>query len=91
MLGFTGKFELNYFFFLMFLCIIIKESDGQGCPFCRAEIKGTESIVVDPFDPRRQHKAGSTGNLVELDEDDEVEEQQHHHTLHASPLIASSS
>lgn len=71
--------------------LVIKESDGQGCPFCRAEIKGTESIVVDPFDPRRQHKAGSTGNLVELDEDDEVEEQQHHHPLHASPLIASSS
>lgn len=51
---------------------------------------------MDPFDPRRQHKAGSTGNLVELDEDDEVEEQphqqqqQHHHALQAVPLIASS-
>jgi E3 ubiquitin-protein ligase CBL len=39
---------------------------------CRAEIKGTEQIVVDPFDPKRQHKAGSTGNLVDLDEDEEV-------------------
>ncbi|XP_078464394.1 E3 ubiquitin-protein ligase CBL-like [Lampetra fluviatilis] len=29
-----------------------QESDGQGCPFCRCEIKGTEPIVVDPFDPR---------------------------------------
>jgi E3 ubiquitin-protein ligase CBL len=27
----------------------------QGCPFCRAEIKGTEQIVVDAFDPKRQH------------------------------------
>lgn len=49
-----------------------QDSEGQGCPFCRAEIKGTEQIVVDPFDPKRQHKAGSTGNLVELDEDEEV-------------------
>uniref|UniRef100_A0A8C7PG50 E3 ubiquitin-protein ligase CBL n=1 Tax=Oncorhynchus mykiss TaxID=8022 RepID=A0A8C7PG50_ONCMY len=29
-----------------------QESDGQGCPFCRCEIKGTEPIIVDPFDPR---------------------------------------
>ncbi|KDR15119.1 E3 ubiquitin-protein ligase CBL-B, partial [Zootermopsis nevadensis] len=49
-----------------------QDSEGQGCPFCRAEIKGTEQIVVDPFDPKRQHKAGSTGNLVDLDEDEEV-------------------
>ncbi|XP_063233891.1 E3 ubiquitin-protein ligase CBL-B isoform X2 [Bacillus rossius redtenbacheri] len=48
-----------------------QDSEGQGCPFCRAEIKGTEQIVVDPFDPKRQHKAGSTGNLVDLDEDEE--------------------
>ncbi|KAF4519507.1 hypothetical protein B566_EDAN010692 [Ephemera danica] len=48
-----------------------QDSEGQGCPFCRAEIKGTEQIVVDPFDPKRQHRASSTGNLVELDDDDE--------------------
>ncbi|XP_077578833.1 E3 ubiquitin-protein ligase CBL [Stigmatopora nigra] len=31
-----------------------QESEGQGtgCPFCRCEIKGTEHIVVDPFDPK---------------------------------------
>ncbi|XP_053408329.1 E3 ubiquitin-protein ligase CBL-B-like isoform X4 [Mercenaria mercenaria] len=29
-----------------------QDSEGQGCPFCRCEIKGTESVVVDPFDPR---------------------------------------
>ena len=27
-----------------------QDSEGQGCPFCRCEIKGTEQIVVDPFD-----------------------------------------
>lgn len=35
------------------------DSEGQGCPFCRAEIKGTEQIVVDPFDPRRTHRSGA--------------------------------
>jgi hypothetical protein len=54
------------------LCICSQDSEGQGCPFCRAEIKGTEQIVVDPFDPRRHNRASSTGNLVDLDEDDEV-------------------
>lgn len=29
-----------------------QDSEGQGCPFCRCEIKGTEPVVVDPFDPR---------------------------------------
>ena len=26
--------------------------------FCRAEIKGTEQIVVDPFDPRKHITVG---------------------------------
>ncbi|XP_013145423.1 PREDICTED: E3 ubiquitin-protein ligase CBL-B [Papilio polytes] len=29
------------------------DSEGQGCPFCRAEIKGTEQVVVDAFVPPR--------------------------------------
>jgi len=29
------------------------EGGGGGCPFCRAEVKGTEQIVVDPFDPTK--------------------------------------
>lgn len=34
--------------------MLFQESEGQGtgCPFCRCEIKGTEPIVVDPFDPK---------------------------------------
>uniref|UniRef100_A0A6P4EKT9 E3 ubiquitin-protein ligase CBL n=1 Tax=Drosophila rhopaloa TaxID=1041015 RepID=A0A6P4EKT9_DRORH len=36
------------------------DSEGQGCPFCRAEIKGTEQIVVDAFDPRKQHNRNVT-------------------------------
>ncbi|KAG8042028.1 hypothetical protein G9C98_000019 [Cotesia typhae] len=40
------------------------DSEGQGCPFCRAEIKGTEQIVVDPFDPRRTHRPGAQSASV---------------------------
>ncbi|CAG9816129.1 unnamed protein product [Phaedon cochleariae] len=48
---------------------------SQGCPFCRAEIKGTEQIVVDPFDPKKSHQRpksvpASTCNAASLDEDD---------------------
>lgn len=39
------------------------ESGGQGCPFCRAEIKSTEQIVVDPFDPK-EVKSASTNSVV---------------------------
>lgn len=40
----------------------------QGCPFCRAEIKGTEQIVVDAFDPQKQHHRN--GRLQVYDDDD---------------------
>ncbi|XP_022915745.1 E3 ubiquitin-protein ligase CBL-B [Onthophagus taurus] len=47
------------------------DSEGQGCPFCRAEIKGTEQIVVDPFDPKKSHKPKSSNSgTATIDEDD---------------------
>lgn len=41
-----------------------QESEGQGtgCPFCRCEIKGTEPIVVDPFDPK-DNSGGSSKSI----------------------------
>ncbi|XP_041719296.1 E3 ubiquitin-protein ligase CBL isoform X2 [Coregonus clupeaformis] len=36
-----------------------QESEGQGCPFCRCEIKGTEPIVVDPFHPKNNGSGAS--------------------------------
>ncbi|XP_053519147.1 E3 ubiquitin-protein ligase CBL-B isoform X5 [Artibeus jamaicensis] len=57
-----------------------QESDGQGCPFCRCEIKGTEPIIVDPFDPRDEGSRccsiiDSFGMpMLDLDEDDDREE-----------------
>lgn len=47
-------------------------SKFQGCPFCRAEIKGTEQIVVDAFDPKRQHHR-NTLNSKQKDDDHEDE------------------
>ncbi|XP_030060030.1 E3 ubiquitin-protein ligase CBL-B isoform X2 [Microcaecilia unicolor] len=56
-----------------------QESDGQGCPFCRCEIKGTEPIIVDPFDPRDESRCCSVLDsfvipLLEYDDDDDREE-----------------
>ncbi|XP_020714746.1 E3 ubiquitin-protein ligase CBL isoform X2 [Ceratitis capitata] len=49
------------------------DSEGQGCPFCRAEIKGTEQIVVDAFDPRKQHNRNSTNGRQQNTDDDDTE------------------
>lgn len=60
-----------------------QESEGQGCPFCRCEIKGTEPIVVDPFHPKASgasfagfqgsSRAEAAGNDEE--EDERLEDQ----------------
>ncbi|VEN44882.1 unnamed protein product [Callosobruchus maculatus] len=50
---------------------------SQGCPFCRAEIKGTEQIVVDPFDPRKSHqriKPVGAAAAADLDDDLDMED-----------------
>ncbi|XP_044295404.1 E3 ubiquitin-protein ligase CBL isoform X4 [Varanus komodoensis] len=57
-----------------------QESEGQGCPFCRCEIKGTEPIVVDPFDPRggggllRQGAEGAPSPNYDDDDDERADE-----------------
>ncbi|KAK7904297.1 hypothetical protein WMY93_016904 [Mugilogobius chulae] len=56
-----------------------QESDGQGCPFCRCEIKGTEPIIVDPFDPRNEGNKcffldRHSCPMLELDEDEDRDE-----------------
>ncbi|KAG7516257.1 E3 ubiquitin-protein ligase CBL-like [Solea senegalensis] len=61
-----------------------QESEGQGCPFCRCEIKGTEPIVVDPFHPKASgasfagFQASSRAEAAGNDEeDDDRMEDQH--------------
>ncbi|KAG5836851.1 hypothetical protein ANANG_G00233070 [Anguilla anguilla] len=59
-----------------------QESDGQGCPFCRCEIKGTEPIIVDPFDPFDPRDRAAKcifldhfmSPMLDLDDDDDREE-----------------
>ncbi|KAJ8267054.1 hypothetical protein GJAV_G00137780 [Gymnothorax javanicus] len=65
-----------------------QESEGQGCPFCRCEIKGTEPIVVDPFNPKEPSGGFSIGALglhgsegilspgYDDDDDDRLEDPQ---------------
>ncbi|XP_074652425.1 E3 ubiquitin-protein ligase CBL-B-like isoform X2 [Tubulanus polymorphus] len=57
-----------------------QDSEGVGCPFCRAEIKGTEQVIVDPFDPTRMHARDSEvgqrhmRDQQDFDDDDPFEE-----------------
>uniref|UniRef100_A0A3Q1IB68 E3 ubiquitin-protein ligase CBL n=1 Tax=Anabas testudineus TaxID=64144 RepID=A0A3Q1IB68_ANATE len=60
-----------------------QESEGQGCPFCRCEIKGTEPIVVDPFHPKAsgasfagfQVSSRAEAAGYDEEEDDRLEDQ----------------
>ena len=58
----------------------LQESEGQGCPFCRCEIKRTEPIVVDPFDPRgsgsllRQGTEGASSPNYDDDDDERADD-----------------
>ena len=62
------------------LICLLQESEGQGCPFCRCEIKGTEPIVVDPFDPRgsgsllRQGAEGAPSPNYDDDDDERADD-----------------
>uniref|UniRef100_A0A672KGJ6 E3 ubiquitin-protein ligase CBL n=1 Tax=Sinocyclocheilus grahami TaxID=75366 RepID=A0A672KGJ6_SINGR len=76
-----------------------QDSDGQGCPFCRCEIKGTEPIIVDPFDPRN---VGAkcffldhfNSPMLDLDDDDDKEELlviDHIKKIQNSPIMSPNS
>lgn len=40
-----------------------QDSEGNGCPFCRSEIKATETIVVDPFLPSNRNDLKDDDNF----------------------------
>ena len=56
-----------------------QETGGEGCPFCRSEIKDMQTIVVDPFVPHREQLSSSSmpaeiqENQVEFDEEEVME------------------
>jgi len=53
--------------FVVPVCKCAQESNGRGCPFCRCEIKGTEPIVIDVFQPMPQQPASKTAALHVFD------------------------
>ncbi|XP_055626270.1 E3 ubiquitin-protein ligase CBL isoform X2 [Toxorhynchites rutilus septentrionalis] len=65
------------------------DSEGQGCPFCRAEIKGTEQIVVDAFDPRRQHNRNSANGRQQLQNDDHDDDTETPISITSTPSVHS--
>ena len=60
---------------LRFLIILKQDSEGGGggCPFCRAEIKGTEQVLVDPFSPDNQVVRRSTATTADSREDNLID------------------
>jgi hypothetical protein len=56
--------KVNETCFILNYVLFPKDSEGGGgCPFCRAEIKGTEHIVVDPFTPEPESSNNSSANV----------------------------
>lgn len=57
-----------------------QDSNGIGCPFCRSEIKGTEAVIVDPFDaqgkPESNQKMDSRKEKKSDDEDTSFDEPE---------------
>ncbi|KAJ8376979.1 hypothetical protein SKAU_G00075590 [Synaphobranchus kaupii] len=53
-----------------------QKSDGHTCPYCRCDIRGAESIVIEPFTADRERKTGLQDEEVHLEEeeDDDLED-----------------
>ncbi|XP_018587763.1 E3 ubiquitin-protein ligase CBL-C isoform X2 [Scleropages formosus] len=48
-----------------------RRSDGHTCPYCRCDIRETESICIEPFLPDRRSNAGAREEVEDEDEDDD--------------------
>ncbi|XP_051575963.1 E3 ubiquitin-protein ligase CBL-C isoform X1 [Myxocyprinus asiaticus] len=46
-----------------------QKSDGHTCPYCRCDIRGTESILIEPYQPVRR--------ASQREEEEEDEEEDH--------------
>ncbi|XP_071095696.1 E3 ubiquitin-protein ligase CBL-B-like isoform X4 [Haliotis cracherodii] len=62
-----------------------QDSDGQSCPFCRTEIKGTEQVIVDAFHPSGSLKVEPRHNHTMDIEDDDDGGTTTLHALSVSP------
>lgn len=63
---------------MLFLSIILwlhtQKSDAHTCPYCRCEIKGTESILIEPY----RMTGGNTFGRREDDEEEEDDDDEDH-------------
>ena len=75
-----------------------QDTGGEGCPFCRAEIKDMQNVVVDPFEPthravqvekKETQQVDLKVNLpdppVDVEDDDVMEVHTYIHTYFIYP------
>ncbi|KAJ8289815.1 hypothetical protein GJAV_G00005640 [Gymnothorax javanicus] len=55
-----------------------QKSDGHTCPYCRCDIRGTESIIIEPYmsDYKEKTKVQGQDADLEEEEDDDLEDVQ---------------
>ncbi|XP_056331324.1 E3 ubiquitin-protein ligase CBL-C [Danio aesculapii] len=58
-----------------------QKSDGHTCPYCRCDIRGTESILIEPYLPIRDKRAGEEEEDDEDDDDDDDDEEEDHEDI----------
>ncbi|XP_028837454.1 E3 ubiquitin-protein ligase CBL-C isoform X2 [Denticeps clupeoides] len=51
-----------------------QKSDGHTCPYCRCDIRGTESIFIEPYLPKKGTSAALSLHDGEDEEDDDEED-----------------
>lgn len=68
------------FMYVVSKCVILslhtQKSDAHTCPYCRCEIKGTESILIEPY---RTTGGNAFGRREEDDEEDDDDDDDEDH------------
>ena len=54
----------------LMLSVLLQKSDGHSCPYCRCDIRGTESVLIEPYLPEG-------GGGIEEPEDEDEDEEDH--------------
>ncbi|MCJ8728533.1 hypothetical protein PDJAM_G00005580 [Pangasius djambal] len=54
-----------------------QKSDAHTCPYCRCDIEGTESILIEPYRATRNTRLGRREEDEEDDDDDNDDDEDH--------------
>ncbi|KAI4871210.1 hypothetical protein NFI96_003476 [Prochilodus magdalenae] len=57
--------------------MVTEKSDGHTCPYCRCDIRGTESILIEPFLPTRDSTTVRSEEEDDDDDDDDDDDEDH--------------